>query len=241
MLSLLGMNGLSRRRAIESRTLCSTSEKVSVDHWGRSPGRLLEPFGELLVGEGRHAAVGVVEQDDLLGAEPMLGDRERADGVVGEHTSGVAEDVGLALVQPQHPRWDEARVHARQHGDPLRGCLLEIGFLKALRIGARVLQHPIGLAHRGAILSAPSRRIVSPFSIRFSTMWQASVAYSSGRPRRLGNGIWAPSSARASWGRAASSGVSNKPGAMVITRTPRLARSRAAGSVRLTMPPLDAA
>ena len=37
-----------------------------------------------------------------------------------------------------------------------------------------------------------------------------------------------------------SSGVSNVPGAIVLTRMPRLARSRAAGSVRPTMPPFDA-
>ena len=43
-------------------------------------------------------------------------------------------------------------------------------------------------------------------------MWRASAAYSSGWPRRLGNGIWRPSSARASSGSAASSGVSKRPG-----------------------------
>src|SRR2546429_247091 len=48
------------------------------------------------------------------------------------------------------------------------------------------------------------------------------------------------SSSGASWGNAASRGVSNVPGAIVFTRTPRLARSRAAGNVRPTIPPLDA-
>ena len=40
-----------------------------------------------------------------------------------------------------------------------------------------------------AIRRAPSRRIVSPFSIGFSTTCSASRAYSSGRPSRDGNGI----------------------------------------------------
>ena len=37
------------------------------------------------------------------------------------------------------------------------------------------------------------------------------------------------------------SGVWNRPGAMVTTRTPNFASSRAAGSVRETIPPFDAA
>ena len=51
----------------------------------------------------------------------------------------------------------------------------------------------------------------------------------------------APSAWRASSGSAASSGVSNRPGAIVITRTPRPAMSRAAGRVMPTMPPFEAA
>ena len=66
-------------------------------------------------------------------------------------------------------------------------------------------------------------------------------AYSSGRPRREGKGMPAPSAVRASSGRAASSGVSKRPGAIVITRTPREAMSRAAGRVMPTMPPFEAA
>ena len=49
------------------------------------------------------------------------------------------------------------------------------------------------LAYRGPIRKAPSRRIVSPFSIVFSRMCRTSAAYSSGLPRRCGNGTVAPS------------------------------------------------
>ena len=45
----------------------------------------------------------------------------------------------------------------------------------------------------GARRSAPSRRMVSPFSIGLSRIWRTSMAYSSGRPRRLGNGTAAAS------------------------------------------------
>ena len=60
-------------------------------------------------------------------------------------------------------------------------------------------------------------------------------------PRRLGNGIDAPSAACASGGSSPSSGVSNRPGAIVTTRMPNCASSRASGSVSATMPPFDAA
>ena len=58
----------------------------------------------------------------------------------------------------------------------------------------------LGPAYRGGIRRAPSSLIVSPFSIGFSTMWRARAANSSGWPSRLGKGIWAPSSSRASSG-----------------------------------------
>ena len=48
-------------------------------------------------------------------------------------------------------------------------------------------------AQRGGMRRAPSRRMTSPLSIRFSTMWQASWAYSAGAPKRCGKGTPAPS------------------------------------------------
>ena len=56
-----------------------------------------------------------------------------------------------------------------------------------------------------------------------------------------GKGICAPSAWRDSSGSPASSGVSNRPGAMVQTRMPSRARSRAAGSVSPATPPFEAA
>ena len=42
------------------------------------------------------------------------------------------------------------------------------------------------LRYFGAMRSAPSSRITSPFSITFSTMCRTSAAYSAGRPSRGG-------------------------------------------------------
>ncbi len=83
--------------------------------------------------------------------------------------------------------------------------------------------------------------MVSPFSISFSTMWAASAAYSSGRPRRAGNGVILPSASRTSAGRPSIIGVWNRPGAMAVTRMPERASSRAIGRTMPTMPAFDAA
>ncbi len=60
-----------------------------------------------------------------------------------------------------------------------------------------------------------------------------------GRARRCGKGTPAASPARNSSDTVASIGVSTMPGAIVMTRMPYWARSRAAGSVRPTIAPLD--
>ena len=51
----------------------------------------------------------------------------------------------------------------------------------------------------------------------------------------------APSEACVSGGSPSTIGVWNSPGAIVTTRIPALANSRAAGSVMATTPPFDAA
>src|SRR5712672_1082825 len=94
--------------------------------------------------------------------------------------------------------------------------------------------------YRGAMRIAPSSRMVSPFSIAFSTMCTARLPYSEASPSRAGCGTCAPRLLRASSFNPINSGVRNKPGAMVLTRIFWLARSRAAGNVRPTTPPLEA-
>ena len=68
---------------------------------------------ELVIGEGLHPAVGVVDKDDLFGAQQSLADRERPDLVLGNDTPRIADDMGLALVQPQNPVDIQPRIHTR--------------------------------------------------------------------------------------------------------------------------------
>ena len=83
--------------------------------------------------------------------------------------------------------------------------------------------------------------MVSPLSITLSLMLSASLANSSGSPRRCGKGVFSPSDFCTSGGRPRIIGVMNRPGAIVITRMPKRASSRAIGSVIDTMPPFEAA
>jgi hypothetical protein len=76
---------------------------------------------EAVVGEGEHAAVGVVDQDDLFGTQEALTDGQAAAFVGGDHAAGVADDVGVAFVQAEKAVGVEAGVHAGHHGDVLAG------------------------------------------------------------------------------------------------------------------------
>src|ERR1700754_445381 len=105
---------------------------------------------------------------------------------------------------------------------------------------AAVDEHARPLAYFGAMRSEASSRTTSPFRYGLSIMCSASEAYSSGEPSRCGNGMAEARLSCAACGNAPSSGVRNRPGAMVSTRMPNCASSRAIGSVMPTMPPFDA-
>ncbi len=85
-------------------------------------GGLLELVLELVVGDLEQAAVRVVDQHDLLGAQLVLGDGQRPDLVVGDHPAGVADHVGVALLQAQQPGGDHAGVHAGHDRHLLAGA-----------------------------------------------------------------------------------------------------------------------
>lgn len=97
------------------------------------------------------------------------------------------------------------------------------------------------LTQRGAMRSAPSSRITSPFKYPFRIQCRTNSANSRGLPRRLGKGTDAARLVCVSSRSEPRSGVCIMPGAMVRTRMPNCASSRAAGMVRETIPPFDAA
>ena len=67
---------------------------------------------ELGLVDGLQATVGVVHQNDFTRTHLALRQYERADDVVGHHAASVADDVRIAVVQPEHLKDVHAAVHA---------------------------------------------------------------------------------------------------------------------------------
>ena len=70
-----------------------------------------------VVGEGFHAAVGVVDDEPLAGTQQLVGNDQRADGVIAGAAAGIADDVGVALREPGILGRIEAGVHAGEDGE----------------------------------------------------------------------------------------------------------------------------
>src|SRR3954462_15960174 len=67
-----------------------------------------------------HAAVGVVDDEPLPGAEQLVGDHERAQRVVARPAAGVADHVRVALGEPRELGRVQPGVHAGQDREPAR-------------------------------------------------------------------------------------------------------------------------
>ena len=155
--SVCGTNGLALIRLIDCRTSVSRSVNDSAAHGGLSPVSSWMRLLELVVGEGQHPAVGVVDQDDLLGAEQALGDGQRADLVVGDDAARVADDVRVAFVQAEDAVDVEPGVHAGDDGDVLgRGQRERAG--EGLRVAGVVGEQIVGDGHGFLLVGGWNRR-----------------------------------------------------------------------------------
>ena len=109
------------------------------------PGVPLDLRLELVIGELGHAAVGVVDEDDLPGAEQPLADHQRADHVVGDDAAGVADDVRVAVGEAERGAHVEPGIHAGhdrevQRGPGGRGAGELTGVLPVT--GEKIIDHP---------------------------------------------------------------------------------------------------
>jgi hypothetical protein len=112
----------------------------------------LDRAAELVVGEREHPAVGVMDEDDLLGAQQPLRDGQRADFVVGDHAAGVADDVGVALLQAEQAVGVEAGVHARDHCDLATGGQRQVPLVERGGVGLGVTQELVGDGHLASLV-----------------------------------------------------------------------------------------
>src|SRR5439155_2977806 len=101
----------------------------------------------ILVLEGEHAAVRVVDEHDLLGREQALRYRKRSDRILGGRTARVADDVRVALLQAQDLVHVEPRVHAGEYRHVLGRGQGKVALLERTDIGVVVADELIGNAH----------------------------------------------------------------------------------------------
>jgi hypothetical protein len=94
---------------------------------------------EVVIGKGEHPAVGVVDKDDLPGAEQPLADGQGADLVIGNGTSRVADHMRVAFGQAKNGVHIEPGVHTGNDRNTARGPQRQVT-LKRLRVALVVLE-----------------------------------------------------------------------------------------------------
>ena len=77
------------------------------------------------------AAIGVVDDDEFLGVEQVVGDDQGADRVLGGDASGVADHVGVAGLQAEAAFEEDAGVHASEDSHVAAGANGEISQIEA--------------------------------------------------------------------------------------------------------------
>jgi hypothetical protein len=114
---------------------------------GCAAGFFLEGMQQVMIFEGQHAAIGVVDNDEFLGAEQMMGNDERAQSVFAGDATGVADDVGFADFEPEDLLDGEARVHAGQHRELTVGAQGGGAWIEGRSVFLIRAQNFVGNAH----------------------------------------------------------------------------------------------
>src|ERR1700677_1165500 len=75
-------------------------------------GFLLEPGEQILVLEGQHPAVSVLDDEPFVSAKQVVRNQQRADHVIGHDAASVADNVGVASLETGEVFDRKPRVHA---------------------------------------------------------------------------------------------------------------------------------
>ena len=84
---------------------------------------------------GDHPAIGVRDHHQALDAEQVPREHERRQDVVGDARAGVAEDLRVAGLEPEHRERVDPRVDAGQHGEAAGRAPVEAGRGEVARVG----------------------------------------------------------------------------------------------------------
>jgi len=92
-------------------------EGVEVRGFGCGGSHLFGEAGfQFVFADFQQAAVGVVDDDEFLGVEQMMGDDQGAQGVVGGDAAGIADHVRVAGMQAEAVLEQDAGIHAGEDG-----------------------------------------------------------------------------------------------------------------------------
>ena len=94
--------------------------------------------------ESRHAAIGVIDDDELLRAQQVVRNNERPQGI---DPTRVADNVGLASLQPTKLFDRKARIHTGQDRELARRRHREMAEFEIAGVGFIGLQHFCGDGH----------------------------------------------------------------------------------------------
>ena len=113
------MSGWVRTFTTSSRSCSSWSVTTPKDcQLASTPGGLTDPDAQLGLRGGRHRAAGVRDHEDAPHVEEVDAEHERLERLRRDPAAGVAEDLGVAVPEAEHPQRVDAGVHARHDGDP---------------------------------------------------------------------------------------------------------------------------
>jgi thiol-disulfide isomerase/thioredoxin len=106
-------------------------EGMEVRGFGRGRSHLFgQPRLQFVFAHFQQAAVGVVDDDEFLRVEQVMGDDQRAQGVVGGDAAGVADHVRVAGMQAQAVLEQDAGIHAGEDGHVALGRTCQISQVK---------------------------------------------------------------------------------------------------------------
>src|SRR5215204_1464795 len=146
-LSLCGTKGLASIRAIDWRTSSSRSEKDSIEKWGFIPtSSWIWAFSSSSEKVSIPPSVWWIRTISRVPSR-RWGDRERADLVVCDHASGVADDVGVSLLEPVDLVHVEAGVHAGHDGHAPGRWQRQVTFVEGLGVRSVVPEQLVGHAN----------------------------------------------------------------------------------------------
>src|SRR5579884_3627412 len=114
---------------------------------------------QVLILEAEHAAVGVVDDDDLVRAEQLLGDDQRAERAEIGPPAGVADDVRVAIAQPEEVRRVQPGIHAGQDRDLARRRRGQIARVELLGVTGVGFEKRGDFRHKNT--SLPPRRYIA--------------------------------------------------------------------------------